>query len=126
LTYTSPKTKASVRITKALDVRAEVVEEELDRQIRAIPATNYANAYDLVTAKGTIQITNTKTEDVAMKISKVLVGEVTSVSHGGTAKKSKGGLRAVNPNTGITWDLTVKKGETVELTFDFKVYVPSR
>lgn len=126
LEYTSPKSKGKVRITKALDVQAEVIEEETGRQIRALPATNYSNAYDLVAARGTIEITNHKTEDVAMKITKSLVGEVKAVSHGGNAKKHKGGLRSVNPNTEVSWDLTVKKGETIELTFDFEVYVPSR
>lgn len=125
LSYTAPKGKAVLRITKALDVSNDVVEEETDRQIRALAATSRSNAYDLVTAKGTIEVVNYKAEAVKLKVTKLLVGEVTTVSHDGTVVKNRVGLRSLNPNSSISWTVPLKAGEKLELTYSFKVYVPS-
>ena len=125
LSYTAPKSKAVLRITKALDIQPDVVEQELDRQIAAIPRTSYTRAYDLVTAKGTIQVANYKSEAVKVKVMKMLVGEVTAASHNGAITKNRVGLRSVNPNSEIRWTLDLKAGEKVDLTYDFKVYVPT-
>jgi hypothetical protein len=125
LNYTAPKGKATLRITKALDLATDVVEEEVDRQIRAVPSTNYSRAYDLVNAKGTIEVVNYKSTAVKLKVTKQLVGEVTTVSHNGTVVKNRIGLRSLNPNSHVSWTLEIKPGERLELTYNFKVYVPS-
>jgi hypothetical protein len=125
LMYTAPKSKARLKITKALDVSNDLIEEETARQIRALPSTNRSIAYDLVTAKGTIEVVNYKAEDVKVRVTKQLVGDVSEVSHEGKALKNRTGLRSLNPNTTITWLRTLKPGEKVELTYTFKVYVPS-
>jgi hypothetical protein len=125
LSYTAPKGKAKLRITKALDLTNDVVEEETERQIRALPSTNRSIAYDLVTAKGTIEVVNYKAETVKMKVTKQLVGEVLTVSNEGTVVKNRIGLRTLNPNSSISWTVSLKAGEKLELTYTFKVYVPS-
>ena len=125
LNYTAPKSKATLNITKALDIRPDLVEEELERQINAIPRTSYTRGYDLITAKGTIQLVNYKSQTVKVKVLKQLVGEVTSTSHNGAVVKNRVGLRAVNPNSEVRWTLDLKAGEKVELTYNFKVYVPT-
>jgi hypothetical protein len=125
LSYTAPKGKATLKITKALNVTNDVIEEETARQIRALPSTNRSIAYDLVTAKGTIEVVNYKSEDVKVRVTKQLVGDVSEVSHEGKAVKNRTGLRSLNPNTTVTWLRTLKPGEKVELTYTFKVYVPS-
>lgn len=125
LNYTAPNSKATLKITKALDIHPDLIEEELDRQIGAIPRTNYTRAYDLVTAKGTVQIVNYKSQAVKVKVYKQLIGEVTKTSHNGQTTKNKVGLRSVNPNSEIRWTLDMKPGEKIELTYDFKVYVPT-
>ena len=125
LNYTTPKGKATLRITKALDLATDVIEEEVDRQIRAIPGTNYQRAYDLVNAKGTIEVVNYKASAVKLKVTKQLVGEVTTVRHNGTIVKNRIGLRSLNPNSSVSWELEIKPGERLQLTYNFKVYVPS-
>lgn len=126
LNYTAPKSKASLRITKALDVQAELAEEEVSRELEAIKRTNYSSAYDLVNARATVRLVNYKSEPVKLKVTKQLVGEVANVSNGGKATKGTAGLRAVNPNSTIVWTLDMKAGETIELKYDFKVYVQAR
>ena len=112
-----------LRITKALDVQPDVLEEEVSRQVAALKATSYSRPYDLVSAKGTIQIVNYKSEAVKLKVSKSLVGEVGTVSNAGVVTKTSAGLRSVNPNSQIKWTVTLKPGEKVNLTYEFKVYV---
>ena len=123
LSYTTPNGKAVLRITKALDVQPDVLEEEVSRQVAALKATSYSRPYDLVSAKGTIQIVNYKSEAVKLKVSKSLVGEVGTVSNAGVVTKTSAGLRSVNPNSQIKWTVTLKPGEKVNLTYEFKVYV---
>jgi hypothetical protein len=125
LSYTAPQSKAKLRITKALDLATDVMEEEMERQIRAVPSTNYSRAYDLVKAKGTIQVVNYKAEEVRLVVTKQLVGEVTTASHGGVVVKNRVGLRSLNPNSTVTWTLKLEAGEKVDLTYNFNVYVPS-
>ena len=125
LSYVAPKSEANLKITKALDIQNDLDEQEIDREIAAIKRTSYTRAYDLVRAKGSIEVVNYKSETVTLKVRKWLVGEVTDVSNGGETVKNKAGLRSVNPNSEISWTIELKPGEKVELQYAFHVYVPT-
>ena len=68
--YVSPKGKAELRITKALDIRAEAAEEEVSRQREAVKRAPGIAPFDLVTLKGTLAITNSKPQEVKLRIRK--------------------------------------------------------
>ena len=125
LSYVPPKGEANLKITKALDIQNDLDEQEIDREIAAIKRTSYTRAYDLVRAKGSVEVVNYKSETVALKVRKWLVGEVSTVSHAGETIKNKAGLRSVNPNSEISWTIELEPGEKVELAYAFHVYVPT-
>ncbi|MCH7904970.1 MAG: hypothetical protein IH944_10445 [Armatimonadetes bacterium] len=125
LSYVAPKGKAHLKITKALDIQTDLDEQEVDREIAAIKRTSYTRAHDLVSAKGTIEVVNYKSETVTVKVTKWLVGEVSMADRDGTTIKNRAGLRSLNPNSEIRWTLELKPGERVELKYEFKVYVPT-
>ncbi|MFM9873083.1 MAG: hypothetical protein ACKVQS_06410 [Fimbriimonadaceae bacterium] len=123
LKYTTPGTKAYLKISKALDIAASMTEEEIARE-RGVLKNQYNQiTHDLVTVKGKLELTNYKGLDVVMKISKQLEGEV--VTAGGSEKifKSAKRLNQVNPASVIEWRPTMKKGEKRVFEYTYKVYV---
>lgn len=124
LKYTTPGTKASVELAKALDIAAEAREEEVARE-RGVLKDQYGNPrWDLVTVKGTVEITNLKGVDVDLRIRKLVEGEV--VESGGAAKVTKSAkrLNQVNITSVLEWRPKLSKGGKTTITYTYKVYVP--
>lgn len=122
LKYTSRGDEAEVRITKAMDVRAESNEEETDRQRGALQLNNRP-VYDLVTLKGTLVMQNLKSEPVDVKVTKNLTGEVLSSEGDPKVTKTAKRLSAINPHARLEWLKTIEPGKTLTLTYQYKVYV---
>lgn len=122
VSYTSPGAETTVRITKALDVRAEGSEEETARERAALKLYGGA-AFDLVSIKGTLVIENSKSEKVKLEVSKEVTGDSVQADGGATISKSAKGLRSVNPRATIRWNPTIEAGKSIKLTYEYKVYV---
>lgn len=119
--YTSAGADATVKMTKALDVRAEDAEEEISRvrndtQIRG-------SYYDIVTLKGTLRVQNRKSEAIKLRISKELTGEVLSADGNPTKTNIVKGLRAVNPRQRLVWTIQMKPADKQVLTYTYKVFI---
>jgi hypothetical protein len=121
--YVSPKAKAELRITKALDIRAEAAEEEVTRQREALKRTPNSSAYDEVTLKGTLAITNSKSQEVKLRIRKDFTGELVSSDDNPESTKTVKGLIQINPTGRLVWNLTLKPGEKRKITYTYKLYV---
>lgn len=122
LNYTARGAETRVKITKALDIRADQLEEELTReQINVRVGPNDTRIADLVTLKGTLELRNMKTQDVTLSITREVVGEVDSADENPTITKVVKGLRAINPRTRLAWNLNLKGGESKRVTFTYKV-----
>jgi ribosomal protein S1 len=107
-------------LTIATDVKHDRHEFEIDRQ-RDVKI--YNNNYDLVTVKGELSIKNHKNKEITMEIKKRLTGEVTEASHNGKIDKVAEGLRGVNQNSSISWEIPLKAGEEINVTYKYKVYI---
>lgn len=123
--YTSIGAKALLRITKALDVRADYSEEEIERTRQALKLPN-SQVFDLVVLKGTLEIINHKNENIRMRITKEITGEIVSVEGNPEITKIAKGLISVNSRAKLEWDVKVSSGEKKTLTFTYKVYIPQR
>lgn len=121
LSYTSAGAETKVKMTKALDVRAEGSEEELARQRNALDVRGVS--YDLVTVRGTIRIRSFKSEEIKMEVRKFLMGSEVQADNNGKITTIATDLRAINPQQKIEWSLNIKPGEEKRLTYSFKVYV---
>lgn len=116
--------EAEATINKALGVHAEASEEETER-IRAAIKDRFENPrFDLVTVKGTLLVRNSTDESIQIEISKSLTGEVIASADGKATKTTKG-LRQVNPTARIKWERNLKKGESAEIEYVYKLYVPA-
>ena len=125
LYYVSPGADALVKITKALDVRAEGTEEEMDRKRNALTLSSPSTSYDLVTVKGTLEIKNRKSDKVKLQISKEITGEVTQVDGDPKVTKTAKGLRQINSRAILDWTKEIEGGQTLLLTYTYEVYVRS-
>lgn len=121
--YTSAGSEASVKVTKALDVRAEAAEEEIARERGALKFENRA-VYDKVTVKGTIEITNNKPKAVQLRVVKATTGEASDVVNG-DIKKTPAGLRQVNPVSHILWKPKLEPGKSIRLEYKVVLFVPT-
>jgi hypothetical protein len=120
INYTPKSTKTNLKLTIATDIKTNRNEYEAERQ-RDVRL--YRNSYDLVTVKGELYIKNAKSKAVTMEIKKKVTGEVLEVSHKGKINKVAEGLRGVNFNSYISWEIPVKAGEEIEVTYTYKIYI---
>ncbi|MGI8924713.1 MAG: hypothetical protein ACR2HJ_11895 [Fimbriimonadales bacterium] len=121
LMYTSVAAEALVKMTKALDVRAEDLEEETDRKVLEQPVRG--SNYDVVTLKGTLSVHNRKAESIKLKITKELTGEMVSVDGNPKTRTITKGLRAVNPRQLLEWTIDLKPDEKRVLTYTYRVHI---
>jgi hypothetical protein len=120
INYTPKGTKTNLKLTVATDIKTNKHEYEIERQ-RDVRLYQYS--YDLVTVTGELYIKNAKSKDVSMEIKKKITGEVIEVSHEGKVEKVAEGLRGVNYNSFISWEIPVKAGEEVKINYSYKVYI---
>jgi hypothetical protein len=120
ISYTPKNAKTNLKLTVATDVKHDRHEYEMDRQ-RDVRI--YNRNYDLVTVRGELSIKNHKNKEITMEIKKGLTGEVIEVSHKGKIEKVAEGLRGVNHNSSISWEIPLKAGEEVTVTYKYKVYI---
>lgn len=121
LLYTSVGADAVVKMTKALDVRADDVEEEIAREV--LTQTVRGNWYDVVTLKGTLSIINRKSDAIEIKVTKELTGEMVGADDNPKVRTITRGLRAVNPRQLLEWTIPLKAGEKRTITYSYKVHL---
>jgi hypothetical protein len=121
LNYTPVKEKATVKITRAVNVKAEQVELEKDRKRDS--AQWYGYHYDLITVEGKLSVTNYQEKPIALEITKMLSGEVKTMQPEAKLEKLAKSLRAVNPNIKLTWSAELEPAEKKDFTYNYEVYV---
>ena len=121
LNYLSPGAEGFLKITKSLDIAADLEEEEVGRQRNALEHQNYR--WDLVTVKGTVTIVNRKASPVTMRIIKIVPGEVSLASNEAERTLLAQALSNVNKYTRLVFKPTVKPGEKLLLTYTYSTYV---
>jgi hypothetical protein len=124
LGYVPAGAETELKINKSLDIRAEATEAEETRERGAIKDRDGNFRFDLVTIKGTLQVTNMKPKDLTFRARRFFTGEVVD-NGGGELFKSASGLTRMNPNSQLTWNKQLKAGEKLTLTYTYKMYVVS-
>lgn len=117
--YTPTSSKVHLYLTKALDVPAEIHEEEVSRVRTQI----VGRSVDEVVVKGRIRIENRKPTAIHLEIAKSLVGEVREIGDPGRAEKSTQGLAEINPRSTLHWDTKVEGYKTLDLSYSYMVRI---
>jgi hypothetical protein len=121
IAYTPVGGEATLKITVAVDVKADQAEFERERQRDALNFRGWS--YDRVTVDGKLSVHNLKPDGVTVEITKLLSGDVQATKPEAAAEKLAGGLRAVNPLNRLRWTLTLKPGEEQQITYAYQVLV---
>ena len=121
LDYTPVKGKATIKITRAMNVKAEQLELEKDRKRDAAQWYNYH--YDLVTVEGKLSVTNFQDKPITLEVTKALSGEVKAMQPEAKLEKLAKALRAVNTNVKLTWTIGLGAGEQKDIGYTYDVYV---
>lgn len=123
MAYTSPGAEALVKITKALDIRAERKSEEVARERAAIKDNNGNPIWDLATVKETFLVSNRKTVAVKLRVTRTIRGDSVSTDPAAKDVKTAQGLNEINPTHLLEWNVEVAPGKTATLTCTYKAYV---
>ncbi len=119
--YTSPSTRTTLKITRAMAVQAEQNEYESQRERSAVRLYGYE--YDRITIEGRLRVANRKTEPVEMEIRKTLSGEVQGATPQAQVDKLARGLARMNPLNVVTWNITLAPGEQKEITYTYQALI---
>jgi hypothetical protein len=130
LGYTSVGSKTLLPLTIAVDMHGTTDEEEISRKPNAAQFEGYE--YALVQKKGTVTITNGRKENSEVCVSVGTGGKVETASDQGKIKLNDfhaedwddASYTHVNNHSDISWEFTLKPGETktVEYTVSFYVH----
>jgi hypothetical protein len=123
LDYTSPTTKTTLKITRAMGIQAEQKEVEKAREREAVRSNYYGWVYDRVTIEGKLRLTNHKTEAVDMEIKKLLSGEMQESAPTAQVEKLAQGMTRMNPLNELTWNVTIAPGEQKEITYTYQALI---
>jgi len=121
--YVSAGGKAELKITKAMDIGADQVEEEVSRERGVLKNVYNQVTHDLVMLKGTLTMVNHKSEAVTVRVRKSLTGEVLTTMPEAKVTKTARGLRDVNSRAELEWNTKIEPGKTLTLTYGYKVYI---
>jgi hypothetical protein len=121
LDYTPVKDRGTVKITRAVNIKAEQVELEKDRKRDVARWYNYN--WDLVTVEGKLSVTNFQDKPITLEVTKLLSGEVKAMQPEAKLEKLAKALRAANANIKLTWTMELGAGEQKEVGYTYEVYV---
>jgi len=121
LSYTPPKGQETLRITQALNVRADQEELETDRELNAVQ--RYGHSFDRLTLEGTLRVTNYKGTPVTVEVSKMLQGELLSTSPEAKTRAVTTAIGRINPVREVVWEITLAPGQSQEITYTYRVLV---
>jgi len=129
LTYAPPGGTSLLPMTVAVNLRGTLVEEEIERKPNAL--TWDGHAYALIRKKGTITLTSYRDADSDMRVTVSLPGKAEAVSGDGKTRIDdfhpadwQQGAFWYNNHSEVVWELTLKPGQTVEMTYTVSFYVP--
>lgn len=120
LRYTAPGGEALLRVTQAVQIGAEQLEVETEREPGGYKAGR--DSYDIVHVRGTLRVNNHKATAVELRITRTLEGQVSESQPKAEVTTLASGIGNVNPTQKVTWEVTVAANEAKDLTYDYKYY----
>jgi hypothetical protein len=121
LKYTPQKSKTTLRITKAVNVKAEQTELETARKREA--EVFYGKYFDLITVDGKLSVRNLQQKAITLEITKTLSGEIKASEPKAVIEKQARGLYRMNGISKLTWTIELGPGENKNLSYKYEVYV---
>lgn len=121
LQYAPAKSTTHVKITTSPDIYVTEEERETERKEDQKKKDGYS--YDLVTISGEINLNNYKDKDVKLKITRPITGKLREATAEPKSKVNVKSGSAINPETTLTWEVNLKKGDARKITYTYEVYL---
>lgn len=121
LKYTPAGGQSTLRITRAIGVKGDQVELEINRKREALHM--YHNIFDLITVRGDLSVLNTQGKAITLEITKTLSGEVQSSDPAARQEKLAKGLHRMNGLSKLTWTIELPAGAEKQINYVYEVYV---
>ncbi len=119
--YTAPGAETTIRINRAMNLLAEQAEVELERKRSA--AEFYGCRYDLVKVRGELKLKSRLDKPAAVEVGKELSGEVLETAPVSKDVPTAKGLKQVNPKHTLTWEVELKPGEELKISYTYQLYI---
>ena len=119
--YTAPGAQTVVRLNKALNISAEQAEVEIERKRDAFQL--YGSHFDLVKVKGELKLRSRIDKPVNMEITKILSGDVLEMSPEAKDTITTKGIKAVNQQHALVWNIELKPCEEQIIAYVYEVYI---
>lgn len=121
LPYTPKGATSTLKLTIATDVRSSHEEREVAR-VRSTER-RHGYDYDIITIEGKFTLTNYKSKDVHIVVTKTFRGLAEPMTDNANVEKLAESIAADNPMSRAKWDLTLKSGEARTVTYRYKLWV---
>lgn len=121
LTFTGTGAKTSVRVNRALGLKAEARETEVSRETETVRL--YGRSYHRVTARGELHLTNRLGKTARVDISKSLSGDILSTSETPETTLTTEGLQQANASQRLRWTFDLEAGEKKVLHYEYRVLI---
>ncbi|MBX3100910.1 MAG: hypothetical protein KF690_00220 [Bacteroidetes bacterium] len=119
INYTPAGALATLPITINPNVKVTHAEKELERlENQRLADKNY---YDVITAEGTLEISNFGDKEMTLEATRFLVGETLKSSEKWEVRAVPTAYSAVNRRSEVKWKLTLKPGQTLKVTYTYKI-----
>jgi len=125
LNYTPIKGHSFVKLTESPNVKVKHAEKEIAREPRVLRHQNNSNYYyDLVTVEGQLKVKNYKEKEIDLNLKRKINGELltSSIKWLKSQIVTQSGPNKIN---NVCWETSLKSGEEIIITYQYKVYVPS-
>ena len=122
-TWVNPGEEARIKITKSLSIPIKHIEHEKDRARE--PQTLWGNHYYKTTIEGEIHVTNTRSKEIDMRISRVVTGEILESTNEPEINLLSEGVWSVNKKSKLNWTIPLKPGESKTIKYSYVVLIRS-
>jgi len=122
--YTPRNSRAEYPVTAAINIASKMKEAEQDRKLKAHNPRPH-DYLDLVTLAGRLSLRNFEQRPVEIIIDHNVPGKPIKASRDGRMTLDSEKLKLSERRGAIHWRLTIEPGQSVELTYSYKRYVPS-
>ncbi len=121
LSYTPVGAENTLRLTRAIGVKTEQAEHEVNRRRQAVHM--YGCDWDLDTIQGDLSIVNLQDKTIDLEITKTLSGKLKNADSEPRMEKLAAGVHLMNGRQKLTWNLQLGPGEKKAITYTYDVYV---
>lgn len=114
--YTAKGDDTELRMTRAVGIKAEAREVEVERGESVIQGEVVQTP---ITLRGTMTIENFRDKPAEVRIRKTINGRILEMSHGGVVKNTAVGAGSPNPSNQVEWTINVPAGQKVVVEYRY-------